>query len=557
MSKKKSWLIIISMIVLLQLPMIWNHSVNLGGDALFHYNRVYDAMMQMKNHNFQPLYTFYGFNSTVRVINALYGPVIAYFLGCIAWISGSWFKFDIIVNVILGLSISLSFWKLFNMQKINNTWRVLLVGIILISNNYLGWILQHQFNVIGAVPLILVAVIIFRMYEFPDAPIRIVELSITMTLLLQVHMLSTLMALLLLIPTTIFASFWWTEKKKYWVSIFMSGALTIFSTMNVWWPYLYITSHNTVSTPGTSKMSDNVTHFFVNDYAWNGTVNWVISLIIFITLTLGIVLWHNMSRTTHVFTILGVALLILQTNIIPWDKILYRIPSIAIIQFPFRFGFILMIIVIVLIGQFINYFTESTQVPLAMVTVSAFVLVGLLISYNNIWQWNANYHQDVTSQIVRNPVNGQIGSTADIKQDFLSDNMQSGLLKSSRGSTDYLTGVNKDYSKYNNVAFLNQKQFEKKISPNKIVLRWNSSEVKNMSVPISVYDGLQLRLNGSTIPVKSDNLGFVVTKSRQGINTLIAQQKTPKSIFISYLISMLSWISLIIYICLNKYKHNK
>lgn len=541
MTKKKSWCLISIIIILLQLPMMWNHSVNLGGDTLFHYNRIYDAAMQLKNSNFQPLYSYYGFNGTLRVINAVYSPVLAYILGGISLISRSWFNFDIIVNCLLGLSISTALWRMFNLQKVPNNWRVLLIGIVLSSNNYVSWLLQHQFNAIGAVPLILIVTLLIRMYKEPKEPIKLIELSCSMALVIQVHMLSTLLALFILIPLTIVATYWWHEKLKSWFNIIKAMILTLLLTANIWVPYLYLTRNNNIQTPGIEQMSSNVTHFFENQYAWNGTVNWAVSLVMFIMLVAGLTLWAQTNTVTRAFTVIGWILLILQTNVVPWDQLLHHWPAIAVIQFPFRFGFLLIIVIIALIGEYITSY-EKIDTPRIVITLFAVLVVnGLLITYNSIWQWNVNFNSNIASNIVRNPSNSQIGSTIDAKKAFLSNELQSGILKASRGSTDYLTGTNKDYFHYNEAVFLTNKAYTKNVFGSKEILSWQSITKNDITVPIAVYKGLSLKLNGKSIPVKKDELGLAVVHQINGKNKLVAQQVTPLIILCSYYLTAGTW----------------
>ena len=53
-SKEKLWvpLIIVAFAVLLVTPHLFTRKVILGSDSVFHYNRFYEAAMQLKNGNF-------------------------------------------------------------------------------------------------------------------------------------------------------------------------------------------------------------------------------------------------------------------------------------------------------------------------------------------------------------------------------------------------------------------------------------------------------------------------------------------------------------------------
>lgn len=50
--------------------------VILGSDSVFHYNRFYEAAMQLKNGNFSYFLSLYGFQQSGRIVNALYGPFL-------------------------------------------------------------------------------------------------------------------------------------------------------------------------------------------------------------------------------------------------------------------------------------------------------------------------------------------------------------------------------------------------------------------------------------------------------------------------------------------------
>lgn len=80
-SKEKLWvpLIIVVFAVLLVTPQLFTRKVILGSDSVFHYNRFYEAAMQLKNGNFSYFLSLYGFQQSGRIVNALYGPFFCLF----------------------------------------------------------------------------------------------------------------------------------------------------------------------------------------------------------------------------------------------------------------------------------------------------------------------------------------------------------------------------------------------------------------------------------------------------------------------------------------------
>ena len=76
-SREKLWVsLIIAFAVLLVTPQLFTRKVILGSDSIFHYNRFYEAAMQLKNGNFSYFVSLYGFQQAGRIVNALYDPFL-------------------------------------------------------------------------------------------------------------------------------------------------------------------------------------------------------------------------------------------------------------------------------------------------------------------------------------------------------------------------------------------------------------------------------------------------------------------------------------------------
>lgn len=98
-------------LVLIAYPLI-NKQTYLGVDSLFHYNRFFDTAMQIKHHQISYFQSNYGFLQNGRMLNALYGPVVAYIGGFLLLICGTWFKFQIVTDLIVLIVAALGMYKL-------------------------------------------------------------------------------------------------------------------------------------------------------------------------------------------------------------------------------------------------------------------------------------------------------------------------------------------------------------------------------------------------------------------------------------------------------------
>ena len=111
-------LVIVIGALILVLPQVLAHKMLLGSDSIFHYNRFYEAAMQLKEGNFHYFITMYGFQQSGRIINALYGPVAAYFNGALLLVGKTWFNYQILSDIAVYLLAGGSMYALLRKCKL-------------------------------------------------------------------------------------------------------------------------------------------------------------------------------------------------------------------------------------------------------------------------------------------------------------------------------------------------------------------------------------------------------------------------------------------------------
>lgn len=79
--KLRPFLLVALFSFILIIPQWLSRGIILGTDSVFHYNRFYEAAMQIKHWNFSYFLSIYGFQQSGRIVNAVYGPFFAYFQG--------------------------------------------------------------------------------------------------------------------------------------------------------------------------------------------------------------------------------------------------------------------------------------------------------------------------------------------------------------------------------------------------------------------------------------------------------------------------------------------
>lgn len=151
-SKEKLWvpLIIVSFAVLLVTPQLFTKKVILGSDSVFHYNRFYEAAMQLKNGNFSYFLSLYGFQQSGRIVNALYGPFFAYLQGGLVLISGTWFRYQIVSRILLHILAESSMYALLKQCKVKTTIALSLGLLYATTFSIQYWTMRQGFSSWGA-----------------------------------------------------------------------------------------------------------------------------------------------------------------------------------------------------------------------------------------------------------------------------------------------------------------------------------------------------------------------------------------------------------------------
>lgn len=91
------WIAAMMVVALIVLsPQINYHALAVGDDWEFHWNRFYEAAMQIKTGKFNFFQSIYAFKQSGRIVNAVYGSAFAYLHGIILVIVKTWFRAELI-----------------------------------------------------------------------------------------------------------------------------------------------------------------------------------------------------------------------------------------------------------------------------------------------------------------------------------------------------------------------------------------------------------------------------------------------------------------------------
>ena len=228
-------------------PQLISHTILASddtADTLFHYSRFYDAGMQLKTGIFSIFQTNFTFQQSGRIINAIYGPLFAYFNGILVLIAGNWFNYQVILAYVISLLGAGSMYYL--LQKVGiNKLLATVIGIIYINIGMIpAFINRSSFNGWGQALMPLVVLCGVRMIQDREKPINWIQLMLVMSLLVQVHVLSTLMADLLFLHFFLYSLIINQNSKKIWIPFIKAVVGTIVLSANVIGAFLVLMPNN-------------------------------------------------------------------------------------------------------------------------------------------------------------------------------------------------------------------------------------------------------------------------------------------------------------------------
>lgn len=537
-SRERLWvsLFIIVFAILLVTPQLFTRKVILGSDSIFHYNRFYEAAMQLKNGNFSYFLSLYGFQQSGRIVNALYGPFFAYLQGGLILISGTWFRYQIVSRVLLHILAESSMYALLKQCKVKTSIALSLGLLYATTFSIQYWTMRQGFSSWGAalLPYCFIPAIHYVFYQRVDQ----VRLALSMALIFQVHVLSALMLVMMYLPFYIytFVKVTASKKKETIVKILIAVILFLLLTVNVWGVLLYLRGANHLLDPFINRE--------IGKNGIDGTARyWLytpISLMVLLILQFiyAIVNWKKLARWKRILHFIYFVFFFLSTGLFPWQYLVENGNTFAeLIQFPFRFFVPATILLLAITGLTVTRFVNWRKS--IAVLLFAFAGVGLI---QNI--------MDTTDRVKSAAQDGELISI--VKHTYVEGDYQTISLAMNdsdlsqflnlvvKPTPDYVPiygtiGKQNTYDLYYENIVTNQRT-EKLIEDNYLVLTWQADEGEELNLPIVVYKDSILALNGKELDKDDYNLSTIGTptvSSQEGKNKLELRYQEPEWIFVA------------------------
>ena len=532
------------------MPHLFTHKLILGADAPFHYNRFYDAAQQIKHGDFHYFPSLYGFQQSGRIVNAVYGPFFAYLQGLIVLLAGSWFHYQILSNFILYLISGFSMLILLRYVNVRN-WVSVPVAVLFMSTYSIQyWSINQGFTSCGTFfyPLCMIPIVDFVLHKkFP-----VIKVAISVGLMTQIHLLSSIMLALMYIPFYLYYFFNQTEKGKALLQLIKSVLLYFVLTANIWAGLAIVYSGNKILPPFVNREMSQKAIDLDGSY-W---LHYPKAFPILILSGFLLFIFFQQKNTLFQKIVLYTSLVFffLSTSLIPWTTLIEKnVPFISLIQFPFRFFVPFTLLLLLYLALSLNQWSEQKWFRLlGILGILIFSAQTIQNLYQHLEKWENETFVSRHTYLFDTP--------EEARKTFFSKDMSTSLFVFQKTTPDYLpiykeTKDNK-YDRYNEEILENETTFIKTHPGGLLTIKWKNTGDKTVHIPVIVYDRTVLQQNGKTLTdYELTDIGTPIVNQQKGINELTLHYRTPIYFYFILSLTLIGWFTLLCLFIYHRYKH--
>lgn len=554
MSKKLNriypYIIFFSVSIILIGFQLMGHATLISGDTMFHFNRFYDIKQQIQTGNFSLFQTNYAFNESGRVINAVYGPLFAYMNGLLVLITNSWFEYQILTDLIIMMLASIGMYLFLEKIKVNRVVSILLSIVFICIGLVPTWLDNSSFNAWGAALAPYVFNIGVQMIINHKKPINWISLMVIMSIVAQVHVLSTVILSIALIPFFIIGLMNASSPKRMSWDLFKAILGTILLTSNVWGALVVLYKNNSISAPGGFNLAQAAVKpsRFQSIRGYFGIPLLIITLIQVILL----IFKGRKNKLNLVVTTEGLIFLFISSKFFPWTSIEGLLPNLRrILQFPSRL--LIVAYPLLLAGLGISL-TNLILIKKSQTKIIYLLLILLLLSvflplikrnYLLTKRFNNPNYVIVNDASMYNSV---VMNRRKIQNASKDKNKELLLRLFTQQQPDYLPlykntehmTADSYYVKY---IIDRQQKFHHSVEKNGVMkLSWKSIKSGKINLPIIIYRESKLIVNSKHI--KDLNLSYIGTPTineKKGNNIAYIYFVVPKVMYVFLILSIIGW----------------
>jgi hypothetical protein len=555
-------------LILIAIP-LWKQQTYLGIDSMFHYNRFYDAAMQLKAHKISYFQTNYGFLQTGRILSALYGPLLAYLGGFLLLICGNWHQFQMLTDLLVLVIAALGMYKLSRVNHVGKKPAILVGFLYMYSSVVVQWVTSQQFTGFGAAIMPFLMLFATEMVRKHD--VSMLKFAFTMSVLIQTHLMSSVIGFLGLLPFFVVGLVTSPDAKTRRQLILHNvgaGLITIGLTINVWYNLITLNADNQLL-PVYPVLTVRTHGFNLDVYSLFNILKPTEALLFVFVLIFVLRRFKSIDTLSRTLAFSGLGFLILSWSHFPWGIVQRVLPSITYtLQFPKRFLVLAFIFLILLFGRILTMKLSKQDSHYRIIQwILVFIVAGSVgLDFYAVHQRSEGY----TELNIRHHRNNANDNSLyyyfkkhhhSVQKDTESHHVGYLIHDYIKATPDYapVKHVIKDNVSYNRfnpylryyrefIAPNHSKKwhYQHKVLANGVLrLTWHTHQAQRMMIPLMKYANTQVTLNGKKMNhVSTSQLGAIIVHAKTGKNVVKIHYVTS---FVTRLMMILSWIAWLLF----------
>ena len=392
-----------------------------------------------------------------------------------------------------------------------------------------------------------------NMMQDHEHPIRWIRLALALAVLTQIHMLSTLLTIVSLIPIVIIAFVLAIHKKEMILDVLKAVGLYILLTANYWGSFIVLYSRNRISPPVPGDLTFGVSLSKFGSMARSVDIFMVLLLIFQLVYVL---LHFKKSILNTTITIIGTIFFISTTRIFPWKFVSNHFPF---LQTTFQMPHRLLVVAypLLLLGVGLTLVELSKNYKNSALFLKGWIILVLVQSFipNVITNYQLSQNYLNTQTVVEKAWYYKVTPDRTAIQDAThSKNREKFLKLVVNNEPDYLPLRKKiDFAKIEKIyakdVLDNQDKFKAILWKNgSIRLTWKSTKNEQRKLPIVMYAQSELIVNNKRINnPRLNDIGVPTVESKKGNNNAILTFNQPLYFTMLLWISIISWLGLGLY----------
>lgn len=532
---------------------ITNHPI-VGADSVFHYNRFYETYLQLRKHNFSWFQSIYGFNQSGRIVNAVYGPLFAYLNGVLLFVVHSWYQYQLLASLIIYLIAGYGMYRLSRQFNLQQFIAALTASIYLTIGWASRWQTGNNATALGAMLAPYLLQIVRWMVTDPQCPVHWKSLALLMSITIEIHLLSAMLFMLLLIPAWLYALKIAVVKRQLLIQTSKAVGLTLILTVNTLGPLIFLSLTNHIVMPANFDVIKNTLRLDPFSNTRTSITAFFLS-VLFCQFIFAVVTWRK-NHLNLVVTVAGLIFLWGSSHFFPWARLVKNFPSISsYLQFPVRLTILAYPLLMLGIGfsfdlivhqRGTRFIQRFGGVALVLIWLICLGQAGRVINHRAQVGFMPRVLESKTTSV------GKHNSAKDRQQVLqatrLSDYRQF-LTKLQKRIPDYLAST-----KASTPAMVAAESYAHSVvdrvshvqiqaaSVGRLKLTWDATKKGTKQLPIVTYRQSQLTVNGHRVNHFAWSLvGSPTVRQQKGHNVAYLTYAPPAWLNVMVVVSLLAW----------------